>query len=182
MYVSGNRSVAGTQHTPATYTAHVTSVPRQVAAEPKNLNPAVAKPPPPPAKWSTSGDIGEFRQDLQAEVQRFSGLSIKGTEIFPKNFIDKIQASESVRLSDNIKGILDREYNAVRFYIGKYPDMNVMSFFMNKTGEVTRVLDLNNGPDAATIAQISAAGGLRHSITHKSAFPQGCDSGPAPSA
>ncbi|MCX7228174.1 MAG: hypothetical protein NTW15_04030 [Burkholderiales bacterium] len=143
-----------------------------MAAEPKNLNPAVAKPPPPPAKWLTSGDIGEFRQDLQAEVQRFSGLSIKGAELFPENFIDKIQASESVRLSDNIKGELDREYNAVRFYIGKYPDMNVMSFFMNKTGEVTEVFDLNDGPDAATLAQISAAGGLRPEALGKLGFNQ----------
>jgi hypothetical protein len=104
---------------------------------------------------------------IEQQKQRFHNLVIPSKDVFHNDFRSKFQSEETIKFSDNISGNFDKEYNAVRFYLGKYPDSNTVSFYLNERGEVSRIGDLRGGPDAATLAEIMSAGGLNPEVLGK---------------
>jgi hypothetical protein len=95
------------------------------------------------------------------QTKRFSELNLPQSDVFPKSFMENFDSGQTVRLSKNVEGTYDSNYNVVRFYVGQHPDANTVNVWLNEQGKVNIITDLREGPDAATLAEISAAGGIK---------------------
>lgn len=107
---------------------------------------------------------GESLESRPAARQKDINLPL--SEVVPAPLLDRLNKGEEVQLGEGLKATIDKEYNVLRFYVGSYPDMNVVNFWM-KEGKVTSVEDLRQGPDAGTLAKIASSGGISQEVLTK---------------
>lgn len=69
--------------------------------------------------------------------------------------------TSSIPVNENLEAQFDSTFNAFRIFVGQYPDLNTVSFYLNEDGQIFRIGDLRNGPDAATLAEIESVGILK---------------------
>jgi hypothetical protein len=105
-------------------------------------------------------------QSEQNSMQRsrFSNLDLAANEVFTEKFLTDLNLNQKVKLDDAVVAKYEKEYNVIRVYLGRYPDVNTVNFWLDEKGRVNKISDLRGGPEVATLDQIVKNGWIKPEV------------------